>query len=157
RRGGGARPRPRAERGGGERPARGTPAPRRVGSGGTGAVLRCLTQHLGVRKVLSEGMVEGEAEFDKLKASELYAVGEMLAGQVGEVRGLIKGAERGSEKHGKAQAIEADVLGELAKHRLDVLPLGAPLRLFGAGQLDDVLPLDDAALLDRAKPAPGRP
>src|SRR5262249_17395550 len=121
------------------------------------AFLRCLAKHHGVRQVLSEGLVEGDSVFYKLKAGELYAVGEILARQLAEARGLMKSAERGSDKDAKAQAIEAGVLGELAKHRLEVLPLGAPLQLFGAGQLADVLPLDDAALLDKAKPVPGRP
>jgi hypothetical protein len=121
------------------------------------AALRCLAKHRGVRQVLSEGLVEGESAFYKLKASELYAVGEVLARQLADVRGLVEGAERGGAQHAKVQAIEADVLGEVAKHRLDVLPLGARLRLYGAGQLDDVRPLDDAALLGEAKPAPGRP
>jgi hypothetical protein len=38
------------------------------------------------------------------------------------------------------------------EHRLRLLEIGAPGRLLIAGEIDDVLPLDDAELLDEAKP-----
>jgi hypothetical protein len=40
----------------------------------------------------------------------------------------------------------------LDQHRVRLLELGAPGRLLIAGEIDDVLPLDDAGLLDRGKP-----
>src|SRR5262245_13333583 len=40
----------------------------------------------------------------------------------------------------------------LAQHRLDMLEWGAAVRLLAAGELAEVLPLDDAKLLEAARP-----
>jgi hypothetical protein len=52
----------------------------------------------------------------------------------------------------KAQAIEKEIAGLLDQHRLDMLELGSPGRLLIAKEIEEVLPLDDADLLDQAKP-----
>jgi hypothetical protein len=56
----------------------------------------------------------------------------------------------------KAPALEAEVADLLARHRADYrdrfLEAGAAVRLLVAGDLPQVLPLDDAALLDAARP-----
>jgi hypothetical protein len=48
--------------------------------------------------------------------------------------------------------IEKEVAGLLQQHRLELLELGAVARLLASGELQRVLPLDDAKLLDLAKP-----
>lgn len=57
-----------------------------------------------------------------------------------------------TERHEKAKKIEAEISDMIDQHRLRLLELGAPGRLLIAGEIDEVLPLDDADLLDSAKP-----
>jgi hypothetical protein len=59
--------------------------------------------------------------------------------------------------HGeKARALEAEIVDLLARHRADYrerfLGVGGAGLLFVAGELPQVLPLDDAVLLDAARP-----
>jgi hypothetical protein len=52
----------------------------------------------------------------------------------------------------KAKQIEVEVSELLDQHRVRLLELGAPGRLLISDEIEDVLPLDDADLLDSAKP-----
>src|SRR5262249_55662902 len=76
--------------------------------------------------------------------------------QLGEVRQLLAsmsvGGREGTERYGKAQAVERDILGLLHEQRLDVLRFAAAGWLLAAGEIEAVLPLDDAELLDAARP-----
>jgi hypothetical protein len=56
------------------------------------------------------------------------------------------------KRHARAREIEGEVLGLLERFRLDVLPLGTAGRLLMSGEVEEVLPLDDAELLDEARP-----
>jgi hypothetical protein len=51
-----------------------------------------------------------------------------------------------------AKEVAKEVLGLLEHFQLDVLPLGTAGRLLMSGEVEEVLPLDDAKLLDEAKP-----
>jgi hypothetical protein len=121
------------------------------------ALLRCLTRHHGLRRVLYEGLTPGEAKLYREKAADLHEAGPSLWEQVEHARRLLKGmaGKEKSERYAKALALEKEALALLAEHRLDVLRLGAPGRLLGAREVEEVLPLDDAGLLDAAKPSPG--
>ena len=59
--------------------------------------------------------------------------------------------KKGTEE---AVGVEKQVAALLEEHRVDVLRMGSPGRLMGAG-LIEVLPLDDAVLLEKAKPVKG--
>src|SRR5262249_5014880 len=52
-------------------------------------------------------------------------------------------------------ALERGLLDLLGKYRHDVLRFGAAGRLLVAREIEAVLPLDDAELLDRARPVAG--
>jgi hypothetical protein len=66
---------------------------------------------------------------------------------------MAEAGKEKSERYAKALALEKEALNLLAEQRLDVLRLGAPGRLLAAREVEAVLPLDDARLLDAAKPS----
>jgi hypothetical protein len=116
------------------------------------ALLRCLARRHGLRRVFVEGITpEGVNNFREMVAA-LKKVDTDLNEQLQEVQRLLQGAKDGSERHAKAKAIEGEVLALLDRFRLDVLPLGTAGRLLMSGDVEEVLPLDDAKLLDEAKP-----
>jgi hypothetical protein len=65
---------------------------------------------------------------------------------------MERSGKQGTERYTKAKEIEKEVAGLLEQHRLEFLELGAVARLLVTGELQRVLPLDDAKLLDAAKP-----
>jgi hypothetical protein len=116
------------------------------------AALRCLARH-GLRSVFVEGLTEqGLADF----RSRVEAVRRPLRA-LAEVRALIRrmearGADADAERLAKARALSAELQAVLAAQRAELLQLGAAARLLAEGDLADVLPLDDAALLEAARP-----
>src|SRR5262245_47925882 len=73
-------------------------------------------------------------------------------GQLARVRHLIEGlaGQEGTDPYQKAQALEREILGTLEAYRHDVLKFGAVGRLMVAGEIEALLPLDDAESLDAA-------
>jgi hypothetical protein len=63
-----------------------------------------------------------------------------------------KAGEEGLDDYRLAAEIQAELEGLLYQHRLDLLRVGAAGQLFMAGKLEEVVPVDDAELLDRANP-----
>ena len=59
-------------------------------------------------------------------------------------------SEAGERRVQEGFAIEAEIAGLLDRHRLRLLELGAAGWLLIAGDIEEVLPLDDAELLDAA-------
>ena len=118
------------------------------------ALLRCLIKHHGLKRVFSEGfsppeLVAYREKIAVLKSMENDQVPQVRK-QLGEVRSLIDGSNGGTKE--KAQAIEAQLLALLEQHKHRLLEMGAAGRLLISGELEDVLPLEDAVALDRAKP-----
>jgi hypothetical protein len=106
---------------------------------------------------LAEGMTEKDVPHYPGRIDALREAGKQLPAlnkQLAEVRGLLKGmaGREGTERHGKAQALERELLDLLGAYRHDVLRFGAVGRLLVAREVEAVLPLDDAQLLDRAQP-----
>jgi hypothetical protein len=69
-----------------------------------------------------------------------------------DAQGVLQEARQGTERHAKAKEIEGEVLSLLERFRLDVLPLGTAGRLLLSGEVEEAMPLNDAKLLDEAKP-----
>jgi hypothetical protein len=114
------------------------------------ALLRCLVKHHGLHRVLAEGLTPAgkpgyDALIDALRRAEADA-GVLRLQWVKAKR--LKGA--------RARALEAEAGKLLAQHRADYrerfLEAGAAGRLLAAGELSEVLPLDDEALLQTARP-----
>ena len=118
------------------------------------ALLRCLIKHHGLKRIFSEGFSPTELEAYREKIAVLKSMENDQVPQVrknlDEVRKLIDGST--GEKKEKAQAIETRLLVLLDEHKHRLLEMGAAGRLLISGELDDVLPLEDAVALERAKP-----
>jgi hypothetical protein len=123
------------------------------------AVLRCLVKFHGLKMVhierlTAEGVPEFKTRIAALKEAEPHQ--PTLRQQLVEVQSLLKkmadDGKTGSERYVKAQAVEKEVADLLEHHRVELLELGAVARLLVSGELRQVLPLDDAKLLDAAKP-----
>lgn len=110
------------------------------------ALLRWLAANRGISEVFVEGLTEENlpAFFEKARAVDEVAAAEIprLMEQLADAR------ERGA---GHARAIENQLDALWIDYRERLLSLGSAGRLCVAGKLD-VRPLDDAALLERAKP-----
>jgi hypothetical protein len=57
-----------------------------------------------------------------------------------------------SDRHEKAKKIESEITGMIDQYKVQLLEIGVPGRLLISGDTKEVLPLDDAELLDKAKP-----
>ena len=120
------------------------------------ALLRCLVKHHGLKRLHCEGLTAKDLPNYKEKIAVLREMDRTqiseLRKQLAEVRELLKGTDPNTDRHAKVKKIEAEVCDLIDQYRLQLLELGAPGRLLIGGEIDDVLPLDDADLLDRAKP-----
>ncbi len=118
------------------------------------AMLRCLIKHHGLKRVFAEGFSQGEQEAYREKMTVLKAMDRkqipQIREQLEEVRMLIEGST--GERQEKAQEIETQLLKLLDEHKHRLLEMGAAGRLLISGELEDVLPLEDAEALDKAKP-----
>lgn len=118
------------------------------------AVLRCLVKHHGLKKVLAEGFSPKELEAYRERIAVLRSMENEQVPQVRkqlvEVRSLIDGSTGGTKE--KAQAIEAQLVMLLDNHKYRLLEMGAAGRLLISSELEDVLPLEDGEVLEKAKP-----
>ena len=118
------------------------------------AVLRCLVKHHGLKKVFSEGFSPKELEAYRGRIAVLRSMEKeqvpQVRKQLAEVRSLLDGST--GEKKEQAQAIEAQLLALLDDHKHRLLEMGAAGRLLISGELEDVLPLEEAEALEKAKP-----
>jgi hypothetical protein len=120
------------------------------------ALLRCLIKHHGLKRICCEGLTANDLPNYKEKIAVLKDMEEKqireLRRQLADVREIQKRADPKSVRHDQAKKIEAEITDMIDQHRLRLLELGAPGRLLIAGDIEEVLPLDDADLLDSAKP-----
>lgn len=118
------------------------------------ALLRCLVRHHGLKKVFSEGVSPDQLENYKDRVIVLRSMEKeqipQLQKQLEEVRKLLNGAT--GEQKEKAEAIIGQLVTMLDDHKHRLLEMGAAGRLLIAGELEDVLPLEDADALEKAKP-----
>lgn len=124
------------------------------------AVLRCLIRHHGLRRVYAEGLTPKDVPNFREQIGVLRGMERdqlpRLRGQLAEVRNLLRemdaAGKAGTDNYDAARAVEAEVAGLIRRHDRRLLELGAAGRLLIAGELEEVLPLDDADLLERGKP-----
>ncbi len=119
-------------------------------------LLRCLIKHHGLRQVVAEGFSEKELQVYRDKVAAHGAVEKeqipALRKQLAEVRTLLAEMTEGEDRYEKAKAIEQEILALLDRHRVAMLELGAAGRLLMSGELEEVLPLEEADKLEAAKP-----
>jgi hypothetical protein len=120
------------------------------------ALLRCLIKHHGLKRIYCEGLTANDLPNYKEKVAVLKDMEEKqiseLRKQLADVRVIQKRADPNTDRHDQAKKIEAEITDMIDQHRIRLLELGAPGRLLIAGEIEEVLPLDDADLLDSAKP-----
>jgi hypothetical protein len=120
------------------------------------ALLRCLIKHHGLKRLYCEGLTAKDLPNYKEKVAVLRDMEKIqisqLRAQLADVRELLKRSEPKSDRSDKAEKIEAEIRDMIDQHQLRLLELGAPGRLLVTGEIEEVLPLDDGDLLDRAKP-----
>jgi hypothetical protein len=121
------------------------------------ALLRCLIKHHGLKRIFSEGLAsKDQPDYRK----RIAVLGNMernliieLRKQLADVREIMNGMEPKSDRHEKAKKIESEITtGMIDKHKVQLLEIGAPGRLLIAGDIEEVLPLEDADLLEKANP-----
>jgi len=123
-------------------------------------VLRCLIRHHGLKKVYCEGLTPaGLANYrDIIRALKAMEADEIPAArkQLAEVRELLAGmkarGQEDTERHLAAVGIESQLVKMLGDHRDRLLEFGAAGRLLVAGELEEVLPLDDDDALESSRP-----
>lgn len=124
------------------------------------ALLRCLIRHHGLRRIFAEGLTPKDLPNYKDRVSVLK---NMEQTQVPELRQQLEAArelKRGMTATGKEKterfeqtvAIEREIVEMLEQHQHRLLEMGAAGRLLIAGEIEEVLPLDDADWLEQAKP-----
>ncbi|MFH1921234.1 MAG: hypothetical protein ABIP48_15310, partial [Planctomycetota bacterium] len=122
-------------------------------------VLRCLVKHNGLRRVFCEGLTKEDMLFYKLKVAALRRVEkqipdvrEQIEEAVRTMAEMEKAGEENSDDYRLAAEIRAELESLLYQHRLDLLRVGAAGQLFMAGELEEVVPVDDEGLLAQANP-----
>jgi len=118
------------------------------------AVLRCLIQHHGLKRVFSEGFSQRELDAYREKIAVLKAMDEeqipLVRNQLNEVRTLIESST--GETKEEAKAIESQLVTMLNDHKHRLLEVGAAGRLLISGELEDVLPLEESETFEQANP-----
>jgi len=113
------------------------------------AVLLALVKHHGLKRVLIEGLTAADMARWKEQIASLQEDETKLRSQLTDIRAL-----RGGPKEIEARELERELMSVLAQHEEHLQEIGAAGRLVGSGGLNEVRPLDDAALLDAARPPP---
>jgi len=124
------------------------------------ALLRCLIKYHGLKRVYIErftpeqmpGMHERIAALREAEPHQATLKEQFKEAQA-FVQKLAAGGKAGTERFIKATDIERELASMLEHHQLDMLDIGAAGRLLVAGELQDIQPLDDAKLLEAAKPS----
>src|SRR5262249_13427466 len=116
------------------------------------AILRCLAKHHGLRRVFAEGLTAQESAAYRDKITDLKDAEADLRKQREEMGTIRKDARPGSQQQTKAKEAWGEILAALGQHRLDVRRLGVAGQLLLSGEIENVFPLADADLLERAKP-----
>lgn len=120
------------------------------------ALLRCLIRHHGLKRLYSEGLTTKDLpnymeQIAVLRDIEQNQISK-LRDQIAEARELLKAMEPKTERYEQAKKIETEISEMIDQHRSRLLEVGAAGRLLIANEIEEVLPLDDADSLDRAKP-----
>jgi hypothetical protein len=123
------------------------------------ATLRCLIKHHGLRRVYIERLTPEQMPAFKEKIAALREAEphqDTLRKRHKEARDLVEqlaaDGKPAADRHAKAQALEKEIAGMLEENWVALLEIGAAGRLLMSGELQEVLPLDDAELLDAAGP-----
>jgi hypothetical protein len=121
------------------------------------AILEALARDHGLKIVLVERLTEVDmpglpARLNGLR--EARSIQDELVRKLAEVQIQLNHATPGEWRH-KLLAVEREILNTQTTYRRDKLKAGAAFESLLAGRIEAVLPLDDSARLDAAKPKAG--
>jgi hypothetical protein len=102
------------------------------------ALLQCLIQHHGLRRIFAEGFTAKDLPH---YGERIAVLRDMEKTQIPELRELLTKAKTARHK--------AEITEMLDQHKARLLELGAAGRLLIAGEIEEVLPLDDAEALEQ--------
>ena len=108
------------------------------------ALLRCLIEHHGLKTVFCEGLT---AENMPTYETKIIAIQTRQA-----LARTFQKLTADGEGDLASTELRQRIGDELNQFRLDLLQIGAAGQLYAAGELKEVLPLDDAKLLKEASP-----
>jgi hypothetical protein len=124
------------------------------------ALLRCLTRFYGLTRVFSEGLTPGDVpEYHErirllrdVEAGKMPQLREQLEATRTLKKGMVQHGRENTENYRQASDVESDLMGLMWGHKQQLLEVGIPGRLLIAEDIAEVLPLEDADLLEAAKP-----
>lgn len=111
------------------------------------AVLRCLIKHHGLKRVFAEGLTEEDMPVFREKLAVLRKVQQRLAG----LRKKLSELDDGRLPEETA-AIREGISRLSEQSRRDALQIGAAGQLLLAGEIEEILPLEDAAAFKAVNP-----
>ncbi|MBI2806080.1 MAG: hypothetical protein HYX68_13955 [Planctomycetes bacterium] len=110
-------------------------------------LVRCLIKHHGLKRVFSEGFSSKDMENYKDRISVLR---KMEKDQVSQLRKQLIDVQ--ALKGDEARKIEDQIKTMIREHEVRLLEVGVSGRLLITGEIEDVVPIEDTDLLDKAKP-----
>jgi hypothetical protein len=116
-------------------------------------LLRCLARHHGLKTVFVEGLTKEDLTAYRERIDALRAIQAQLTDleqRLQAVRAILKTAQ--GERREQAKALEQHLFGMVAERKPPLLEIGAAGRLLASQEIELVLPLDHAELLEKAKP-----
>lgn len=116
-------------------------------------LLLLLARKYGVRRVFYEGLTQEELPvwMDKIKDLRLMSV-DLHEKEIIELNKWVAKSKPGSNHESSLKEVRARREDELKSYWCDILRIGSPGQLLMSGDLSEVLPIDDATLLDEATP-----
>jgi hypothetical protein len=123
------------------------------------AILRHLIRHHGLRQVFLEGLTERDMPIFKAKlaamkklAAELPGYRDELAAAKQRLKDLENAGDDSSEEYRIDRTLAAEIEALLQRHRLDLLRVGAAGQLVLAGELAEIVPVEDEIPFEAANP-----
>lgn len=116
-------------------------------------ILRKLIRDHGLRRVCYEGVTDENASSFRSRIAELRDFDLVKhRSQIARIEAVIAETPVESDAHRQAIELKRRLQETEAMYRADMLQIGAIGKLMMAGELEDVIPLDDSTLLKRANP-----
>jgi hypothetical protein len=120
------------------------------------ALLQCLIDHHGLKRIFAEGVT---AKDYAIYLEAMSVIGDMennhskvLRKDLVEIRERLARVDPNSDLYAKSKSLEEKMEEVLARHQRQMKEHGAADRLLIAGGIEEILPLDDANLLDAVTP-----
>jgi len=119
------------------------------------AVLRHLIRHHGLKHAFSEGLSKGDIPIFHTKIRLMKKLEAELPGlrdDLAEAKRQMAECETDSDEYRAYKTLAVEIEALLHQHRLDVLRVGAAGRLLMAGEIAEVVPVEEDGPFEAANP-----